>query len=225
MTVSVVGAPQTVEVDDANHFALSNVAPGHVTLRFLGQGVSGTIALTDVGTDDSVMLGVMVANGGVSLASETHGNPNEPQDQLEGRITATPPVTAALTLRVDDQTVTTTSSTIYTMNGASSSFAALAAGQRVHVKGTMAGSAFTAASIDIENTDVTVPIDVAGTISGVSGSASTFQFNVGTTAVHGDSTTAFDNNKTFANLSNGVGVDVHGTQKNGFVLATSVHID
>ena len=225
MTVSVVGAPQTVEVDDTNHFTLSTVPPGHVTLQFLARGVNGTIVLNDVANNDSITVAVMVANGGVTLASETHGNPNEPQDQLEGRVTAMPPVTSASMLRVDDQLITTNGSTVYTLNGTASSFSALAVGQQVHVKGTMAGSTFTAASIDIENTDVTVPVEVNGTISGLSGSAAAFQFTVGSTTVHGDTTTSFDSPQTFATLVNGAKVEVHGTQKNGFVLATSVHVN
>jgi hypothetical protein len=225
MTVSVIGAPQTVEVDDANHFALTSVPPGHVTLQFLATGVNGKITLNDVADNDVVTVAIAVANGGVTLTSEAHGNPNEPQDQLDGRVTAMPPVTAASTLQVGNQLVTTTGSTVFTLNGAASSFSALAVGQQVHVKGAMSGSTFTAVSIDIQNTDVTVPLEVDGTISALTGTAAAFQFTVGSTSVHGDATTTFDNKQTFANLVNGGRVEVHGTVKNGFVFATSVHID
>lgn len=74
-----------------------------------------------------------------------------------------------------------------------------------------------------------VPAELNGTISGLTGAASSFQFMLGSTQVKGDSTTAItgdaDATKTFADLKNGTIVEVNGTQQSGFVQAVRVHIE
>jgi len=71
--------------------------------------------------------------------------------------------------------------------------------------------------------------ELGGTVAGLTGTASSFQFTLGTTQVKGDATTAIvgDGNaaKTFADLKNGATVEVHGTQQTGFVQATRIQVE
>lgn len=71
--------------------------------------------------------------------------------------------------------------------------------------------------------------ELSGIVAGLTGTASSFQFTIGTTQVKGDATTTIggDGNavKAFADLKNGVSVEVHGTQQTGFVQAARIQID
>src|SRR5207249_2189580 len=61
------------------------------------------------------------------------------------------------------------------------------------------------------------------------GKRSGFQFTIATTLVKGDSTTAIrgggDTSKTFADLKNGLTVEVRGVQREGFVQARRIEIE
>jgi hypothetical protein len=71
--------------------------------------------------------------------------------------------------------------------------------------------------------------EVEGAIDSLTGSASSFQFKIGSNVVKGDSSTTFSNKDdkpdTFASLKNGLRVDVHGLQGNGVVQASAIHIE
>ncbi len=71
--------------------------------------------------------------------------------------------------------------------------------------------------------------EVNGIISGLSGSASSFQFMVGSRQVKGDSQTQFfgdgNNPDSFANLKDGVRVEVKGTLKSSYVYANRIHVN
>lgn len=71
--------------------------------------------------------------------------------------------------------------------------------------------------------------ELNGTIAGLTGTAASFQFMLGSTQVKGDATTMIigDSNaaKTFADLKNGTIVEVNGTQQTGFVQAVRIHIE
>jgi hypothetical protein len=72
-------------------------------------------------------------------------------------------------------------------------------------------------------------VEFTGAISGLTGTAASFQFSVGSRLVKGDGTTAIigDGNaaKSFADLKNGGRVEVKGTQGNGFVRASRIHLE
>jgi hypothetical protein len=74
-----------------------------------------------------------------------------------------------------------------------------------------------------------VPAELSGTIAGLTGTAASFQFMLGSTRVKGDATTMItgDGNapKTFADLKNGTIAEVNGTQQTGFVQAVRIHIE
>jgi hypothetical protein len=69
----------------------------------------------------------------------------------------------------------------------------------------------------------------SGTIAGLTGTAASFQFMLGSTQVKGDATTMIFGDskapKTFADLKNGTIVEVNGTQQTGFVQAVRIHIE
>jgi hypothetical protein len=71
--------------------------------------------------------------------------------------------------------------------------------------------------------------ELSGTIAGLTGTASSFQFTVGATLVKGDATTMIAGDstvpRTFANLKNGAIAEVHGTQQTGFVQALRIQIE
>lgn len=71
--------------------------------------------------------------------------------------------------------------------------------------------------------------EVNGTISGLTGGASSFQFMVGSRQVKGDSQTQFfgdgDKPDSFTNLKNGVRVEVKGTLNSSYVYANRIHVN
>lgn len=229
VVVSVAGSSIKSNVDDHNQFQLSDVPPGDVSLQFSGKGVNGKIDLPAVQSTDAMNISVTVDNGGVSLTSSDAPTdptkPEEPQIQIEGRVDALPPTIAAGSLSVDGQIITTDAQTVFTLDGGTATYASLVVGQRVHVKALQSGTTLRATIVDIQNVNVDIPVQVHGIVSSFSGTASSFQFMIDTTQVKGDNTTTFDGKNAFASLKNGVRVEVHGTQKNGFVFATSMHIN
>jgi hypothetical protein len=76
-------------------------------------------------------------------------------------------------------------------------------------------------------THANVPVN--GVIDSLEGTASAFQFKIGSHEVHGDSTTAFfgdgDSPDSFTNLHDGVRVEVKGEERDGFVFAFRIHVN
>jgi hypothetical protein len=150
-----------------------------------------------------------------------------------------------LTFKVAGKTVITNASTAF----ADGSFASLAIGTSVEVKGTAAGDTITATRVEIVRAAAPPPTpappaptptpappapqpteaEFTGTISALTGSASSFQFTVAGRVVKGDATTAItgehDAPASFAALKNGGAVEIEGVQQVGFVRATRVHLE
>src|SRR5262249_45009492 len=85
-----------------------------------------------------------------------------------------------------------------------------------------------ATEVDLQNSQTAIPVELNGPVSSLSGTASAFQFMVNGTLVKGDSTTVLtgdDTAATFADLKNGVHVEVKGAQQTGFVQASRIRID
>jgi len=95
----------------------------------------------------------------------------------------------------------------------------------VHVKGTTSGGSLLASSIDIQNTNTDVGLNLNGVISGFSGTPSAFQFTVNGQLVKGDASTEFFGNSQFAELVDGATVEVKGSQRTGYVYASRIHIE
>ena len=145
------------------------------------------------------------------------------QEQTEGRVDGFPAVPSGSFL-VDGQLILTNASTSYRLGGSSASFADLAAGQRVHVTGHAAAGGLLATIVRIQNTNTALPVNLNGIATQFSGDASSFVFFVGGREVRGDGSTGFFGGSTFADLDEGVGVNVKGLQQDGFVSAQRIHV-
>jgi hypothetical protein len=225
LTVSVVGSSTQVTVDGSNRFTLEHVPGGDVVLRFQGPGLNSTVTVPAVQDGQTITIAVSVKNGLAELDSDDRSSTSGSLEPLEGRIDSLPPVAAAGTFVIDGTIVETNGKTTFTTGGASATFTDLALGIRVHVAGTADGAKLLATSVDIQNTNATLPVIVNGTVAGLTGTAASFQFTVDGTLVKGNATTTFTGNSAFADLANGSRVEVKGEPGNAFVLATSIHVN
>ncbi len=230
LTVQIVGTNLLATVTPAGQFTLNGVPSGSVQLHFAGAGANAYVTLTSqVATGETVTVTVTVVGTSAVIESEEHGGGGDAEEQIEGRIESLPPTQAAGTLVVSGRTITTDASTVITQDGATRTFADLAIGQRVHVKGHTSGSTFLATRIEIQNDVTDVPVDVNGIVSNLTGSELSFQFVVNGRQITGDSQTVFfgdgDHMDTFADLKNGVRVEVKGRQQDAAVYAVRIHIN
>lgn len=179
--------------------------------------------------------------------------------EVKGRVDALPPSTPAGTFTTAGKTIVTNASTVFVSGTTTRSFADLRVGDEVEVHGTASGSVVTATRVEIENEAEPEPepepnnppapnppapnppapnppapmppreAELSGTIAGLTGTASSFQFTLGGTLVKGDAATTIAGDssvpKTFADLKNGAVVEVHGTQQTGFVQAARIQIE
>jgi hypothetical protein len=225
--VSVVGTTITTVADGAGRFSLTNVAPGDVQLRITAPGTDATVPVTQVQASQSVDLVIVVAGSTATVDSDVRSGGG--QGELEGRVEALPPSTPALTFKAAGRTIKTTTSTQFTEGSFTRSFTDLQIGERVHVTGTVSGDTFTATTVLIQNTNTSIPVELNGVIDSLTGSASAFQFKIGSHVIHGDATTTFfgdgDKPDTFADLKEGSRVEVKGEQRNDFVFANRIHIN
>jgi hypothetical protein len=223
LTVEAVGANRSTTVGADGQFSLSDVPAGDVQLRFHGGGVDSMVTLSQVSATDVVTIEVTLANGGAALTSELR---QSGRMQLEGRIEGlTPPDQ----LTVNRRTVRTLSSTTIRRGSQTLSFSDLAAGMRVHVMGQLEGDVLNASHIEVQNVNTQVPVPLNGVVSGLAGTSANFDFFVNGRKVKGDAATAFfgDGNRgsSFADLRNGVRVEVKGRQEDGYVYAERIHIN
>lgn len=227
VTVTVVGTNISSTVDAAGRFALMNVPPGTVQLQLTGGGANATVTIDTVQASQTIDVVVTVAGASASVDSEVRSGAGEAQ--LEGRVESLPPTTPALTFKAAGRTVKTDASTRFVDGSLTRTFSDLRIGMRVHAKGSLSGDTFTATAVELQNSNVSVPVEVNGAIDTVTGSASAFQFKIGSRVIKGDSTTAFvgDGNRpdSFASLKDGVRVEVKGEQRDGFIFATRIHVE
>jgi len=223
LTVSVVGTSISSAVNAANRFSLSGVPGGDVQLQFTAPGLNAGLGMPGVRNDERIAVTVSLIGSTAVLESQARSSGSE--EQLEGRVESLPPTVAPLTLVVAGRTVTTNATTQFFLGGSSATFSSLAIGQRVHVKGTTSGPALAASVVQIQNTNVDVPVEINGTVLGFSGTPASFQFTIDGRLIMGDATTEFFGNSVFTNLANGRRAEVKGVQRNGFVFATRIHVN
>jgi len=230
-TVAVAGTTVTSSVDGGGRFTLANVPAGDVQLQFTGGGASAMLPVAAVEPAQRIDLVVMVTGASAAIDSQVRSG-GSGGAELEGRVESlppTPPSTDPLSFSAAGRLVKTDSSTRFQDGSATRTFADLKIGMRVHVKGTPSGSAIVATLVELQNSQVDLPVDVNGVIDTLTGSASNFQFRVGSQVVKGDVNTTFfgdgDKPDTFADLKNGVRVEVKGQQRDGFVYAVRIHIN
>jgi hypothetical protein len=226
ITVSIVGSNVQVTVDGNNHFTLSGVpGGGDVTLRFHSGSSDSTVTVPAVQDGENITITVSITGGAASLDSDDRSSTDGALRQLEGRIDALPPVAAAGTFVIGGTIVETNGSTTFVQGGSTAAFTNLLLGMRVHVSGTPDGAKLMASRVDIQNTNTTLPVIVNGTVSSFSGTAASFQLTVDGTLVKGDSTTGFTGHSSFSDLANGKRVEIKGQPGNGFVFASSIHVN
>ena len=227
VTVTVVGTSISSTVDAAGRFALMNVPTGTVQLQLTGGGANATVTIDTVQASQTIDVVVTVAGASASVDSEVRSGAGE--GQLEGRVESLPPTTPALTFKAAGRTVKTDASTRFVDGSLTRTFSDLRIGMRVHAKGSLSGDTFTATVVELQNSNVSVPVEVNGAIDTVTGSVSAFQFKIGSRVIKGDSTTAFfgdgDRPDSFASLKEGVRVEVKGEQRDGFIFATRIHVE
>jgi hypothetical protein len=215
LKVQVVGTGLVAVVSPTGQFSLSDVPPGDVQLHFTGAGVDARVTISQVGAGETVTITVTVLGTDAVVESQVRqGSGAAHEEQIEGRIEALPPAVAPGTLQVAGRTVTTDASTLIRQGDTVKSFADLAVGQRVHVKGQTAGTVWLARLIEIQNTQTDLPVQVNGVVQNLSGSELAFQFTVDGRLVTGDARTEFagDGGRAggFTDLKNGVRVEVKG---------------
>lgn len=225
LIVTVAGTSMSSSLDATGRFTLMGVPPGDVQLQFSGP-VTATIPVSQVRPAETITL-VLSVSTTVTVESQVRSAAGE--EQLEGRVESLPPTMAAGSLKVAGREVSTDTSTVIRQAGTARTFDDLAIGYRVHVKGRTTGTSLLAASIEIQNVITAVPVNINGIISDLTGSASSFQFQIGSRIIKGDTVTVFfgDGNtaRSFTDLQNGVRIEVKGQQRDGFVYAERIHVN
>jgi hypothetical protein len=219
MTVSVQGSNQQAVVDASNTFILSGLTPGNIVLQFAGSGGSGSVTLAGVTAGDILTATFLVANGTVTLTSDNQVS--GATVEADGFISS---ILSGSTFGLNGLTISTSTATTIVRGATNLAFSDLTVGTHVLVTGTQTGTTVAATRVEIEDAGSTQPLTVSGTVTSLSGSASSFQFTLSSTIVEGDNSTAFTSG-SFASLQNGALVTVIGTQGAGFVKATSIQIN
>jgi len=218
--VSIVGTELSVKVDSARRFSLSRVPGGDVQLRVTGPGFAGLVTVKNVTDGEKIDLTLQVQGAGVTVESEQRESGDDGQtgndQQIQGAVESIGP---GGSLVVNGISIATDAKTEVIMGSQALTLAALAVGQNVHVTASLVGGSLIARRIEIFDDSTAEPVRLAGTASAVSGSSSSFSFQVGSVLVNGDDTTEFGEGSTFADLVDGATVEVAGLQRNGFVQA------
>jgi hypothetical protein len=226
LVITVAGTSITSAVDSVGRFTLIGVPSGDVQLQFTGPA-TGTILVAQVRPAETISLVVSVAGSTVTVESQQRSAAGE--EQLEGRVESLPPTMAAGSMRVAGRPVTTDGSTVVRQGGSARAFGDLEIGYRVHVRGRAIATSLLAASIEIQNVITTIPVNVNGVMDSVTGSATGFEFKVGSRVVKGDALTMFFGDgsaaRSFADLQDGARVEVKGLQRDGFVYAERIHVN
>jgi hypothetical protein len=226
-SVAVAGTAVTSSVDAGGRFSLANVPAGDVQLQFSGGGASAMLPVSAVQPSQRIDLVVSVSGSAAAIESQVRSGGSGAE--LEGRVESLPPTMPALSFKAAGKTVKTDAATRFQDGSATRSFGDLRIGMRVHVKGTASGDAINATLVEMQNSNVDIPVEVNGVIDSPSGTAAAFQFKIGSTLVKGDAATTFfgdgDKPDTFADLKDGVRVEVKGQQRDGFVYAVRIHIN
>ena len=224
LTITVVGTNITVTVSANGAFTINGVPSGNIDLRLNGPGIQALISLLDLQNGQTATITITLNGTSAELDSDHRKGPSG--EELEGRVESLPPTTAAGTFMVAGRLVTTNGSTTYTMQGQPATFADLAIGQRVHVKGTPGTTSLLATSVNIQNTNTDIGTNLNGTVSEFTGTSTAFQFRVdGGQLIKGDAATVFFGNSVFADLANGKKVEVKGSLRDGYVYATRIHVN
>jgi len=223
-TVSVVGSNESTTVDATGRFRLVITPSGNVQLKINGPGVDSTATVGTVTAGDTIEITITITGGAAEIADSDRATGQS--REIEGRVEAVPPVTAAGTFKVAGKTITTNGSTVFKRGDLTASFADVLLGSRVHVKAApTTGTVITATEVNIQNQQTQLPVELNGTISGFSGTASSFSFDIAGRHVLGDASTDFNGNSTFADMKNGSRAEVKAEYRANALWATRIHVN
>lgn len=240
-TIGVAGTSTTAALDTSGGFNLP-VAPGDVQLRVNSAGSSATVGITAVQPAQTVEVVITMNGSSARIDSEVRhgGSEAEAENEVNGVVDTVPPTTPALTFKIGSKIVVTTASTVF-RDGPTNTFADIKIGVTIEAKGSLSGDTLTATSVEIKAAAGAPPApgpnpnpnpnpapregELKGSVSGLTGTASSFTFTVNGTTVKGNSSTVFKDG-TFASLKNGVQVEVKGTQNtDGSLQAQTIELD
>jgi hypothetical protein len=222
MTVSVVGTSISTSVTLTGQFTLNGVPAGDVQLKFHGASGDAILQISQLAQGETITITITIQ--GPTATAETETRQSGSSQQVEGRIEAID--ATAKTLVVAGKTILTNTATTMRHGNDAYVFADLQVGWRVHVAGTPGTGGVLATSIEVQNTNGDIQVNVNGTIAALQGTATAFSFTVDGGLVKGDGATAFSGKDvSFAALKNGARVEVKGQQRNGYVYATSIHVN
>jgi len=224
LTVTITGASSTATVDNSGHFTLQNVPTGRIDLHFTGAGVDAHLELDDVAEHQTITIAVRVTPTAAELENHEREDPNH-NAEVEGRVASI----AGSTLTVGTRAVNVSATTRIVHGDTVLTMASIHVGDRIHVHGTVNGSAIDAAKIEVENGQATPgrgdeqnEVEISGSISNKSGACPALTFTVGSMQVVTNASTEFKDAACTA-LANSMTVEVKGTkQSTGSVLATRV---
>jgi len=215
--VSVEGTDLSATSGANGAFLLKGVPPGLVRLHFQGGGVSDTVDLNDVDASESISLLVLLNGSTVEVESEERVTGS--QAQLEGKIASTN--YPGRSLVVGTTTVNVPEGVEITNGYRQLELTDLIVGARVHVKGTMAGSAITASRIIAQQTGLD-RVTLSGVLSDLGGACPDATFKFGSTAIAVNRSTKFVQGSC-ADLRAQAALEVKGlVRPDGSVLATQV---
>jgi len=226
LTVQVVGTSITSSVSSTGDFSLKDVPPGDVSIKVSGSGADAVVSVAGVQAGQTIQIRIVVSGSTGRLDFDSRGGASG-KVELEGLVESK---TAPDMLIVNGQSVKVVAVTTEIRKGNTPmTYADLAVGMRVHVRGTMSAPGITppvltADLIIVQNTGGGggMSIDLRGTISGLAGTASCplISFNLGSTPVQSQATTMFK--PSCAGLKNGDSVDVKGMLVSGTLMASKI---
>lgn len=234
-TVTVVGTSATAAVDTDGRFSLSDLASGDVRLQIASGATAATVVITAIQPGEHVDVLVVVT--GASAVVQTPSRDADDPAEATGIIDAVPPATAAGSFRLAGRLVQTTISTEIRRGGQTLAVSDLRQGQRAEVHGAQSGDLLIATRVEIQDDDAgpspapgsPAETEFSGTIAGLSGGATSFQFSAGGHLVKGDATTVLTGRQDapipFSALANGLTVEIKAVPGDGFVQAQRIHVE
>jgi hypothetical protein len=224
LTVTISGTSSTSTVDNNGRFTFQNVPSGRIDLHFTGAGIDAHLELDDVAEHETITITVRVTTNAAELENHEREDANH-NAEVEGRVVTV----AGNTLTVGTKMVNVTAATRIVHGDTVLTLASIHVGDRIHVHGTLNGTAVDATKIEVQNGadtpgrgDEQNEMEISGSISNKTGTCPALTFTVGSTAVVTNASTQFKDVACTA-LANNMRVEVKGTrQSTGSILATRV---
>ena len=133
IVVQVVGTNLSTPTSSSGAFTLSDVPPGDITLKISGPGVDGTVSLGVIQTGQTVQVAIVVSGSAPVISADSRHSEGQKRE-LEGKILSLQPTNRFV---LNNVIVQVTPGTTQIRHGSRSlTYADLAVGNRIHVRGT-----------------------------------------------------------------------------------------